>query len=107
MDFENIINLNAKNFKMQFCGLLNTFYSNYIKNFLNKLGAGLLKVTHHTGEWTLIFILISLAMTPLRNNTNLLFWLKYRRMFGLFVFYASLHLFTYVGLDYRFDLDQY
>ena len=78
-----------------------------LKIFLNKLGAEPVKeVTHHTGEWTLIFILISLAMTPLRNITNLLFWLKYRRMFGLFAFfYASLHLFTYVGLDYRFDLD--
>ena len=74
--YENITNLNAKNFQAcSFCGMLNTFYSNYIKNFFNKLGAEPVKeVTHHTGEWTLIFILISLAMTPLRNITNLLFW---------------------------------
>ena len=73
-----------------------------LKIFFNKLGAEPVKeVTHHTGEWTLIFILISLAMTPLRNITNLLFWVKYRRMFGLFAFfYASLHLLTYIGLDY-------
>ena len=75
--------------------------------FFNKLGAEPVKeVTHHTGNWTLRFILISLAMTPLRNITNSLVWTRYRRMFGLFAFfYASLHLLTYVGLDYRFNLD--
>ena len=73
--------------------------------FFNKLGAEPVKeVTHHTGNWTLRFILISLAMTPFRNITNSLVWTRYRRMFGLFAFfYASLHLLTYVGLDYRFD----
>ena len=75
--------------------------------FFNKLGAEPVKeVTHHTGNWTLRFILISLAMTPLRNITNSLVWTRYRRMFGLFAFfYASLHLLTYVGLDYRFNLN--
>ena len=75
--------------------------------FFNKLGAEPVKeVTHHTGNWTLRFILISLAMTPLRNITNSLVWTRCRRMFGLFAFfYASLHLLTYVGLDYRFNLD--
>ena len=37
--------------------------------------------------------------------TNFNFWIKIRRMLGLFVFfYASLHLLTYVGIDYRFSL---
>ena len=47
--------------------------------FFNKLGAEPVKeVTHHTGNWTLRFILISLAMTPLRNITNSLVWTRYR-----------------------------
>ena len=62
-------------------------------------------ITHHTGKWTLYFIVITLAMTPLQKITKLNFWIRYRRMFGLFIFfYASIHLMTYVGLDYRFDL---
>jgi len=43
-------------------------------------------------------------MSPLKKLTNLNFWVKGRRMLGLFVFfYASLHLLTYVGIDYRFS----
>ena len=59
---------------------------------------------NHFGEWTLIFICLTLAMSPLKRITNLSFWIKFRRMLGLFVFfYATIHLLTYVGLDYRFD----
>jgi sulfoxide reductase heme-binding subunit YedZ len=43
-------------------------------------------------------------MTPLKRLTNLTMWVSFRRMLGLFVFfYASLHLLTYVGIDYRFN----
>jgi sulfoxide reductase heme-binding subunit YedZ len=72
----------------------------------NQLGPEPIKdITHHTGKWTLYFIVITLAMTPLKNITKLNIWANYRRMFGLFIFfYASVHLMTYVGLDYRFDL---
>ena len=43
-------------------------------------------------------------MSPLKRLTNLSVWIKFRRMFGLFVFfYATIHLLTYVGIDYRFD----
>ena len=43
-------------------------------------------------------------MSPLKKITKLPIWIKFRRMLGLFVFfYATLHLLTYVGLDYRFD----
>ena len=75
------------------------------KIFFNKLGPEPVKeITHFTGEWTLIFICLTLAMSPLKKLTNLNFWVKGRRMLGLFVFfYASLHLFTYVGIDYRFS----
>ena len=75
------------------------------KIFFNKLGPEPVKeITHFTGEWTLIFICLTLAMSPLKKLTNLNFWVKERRMLGLFVFfYASLHLLTYVGIDYRFS----
>jgi sulfoxide reductase heme-binding subunit YedZ len=44
-------------------------------------------------------------MTPLKRLTNLNIWISFRRMLGLFVFfYASLHLLTYIGIDYRFNL---
>ena len=73
--------------------------------FNNKLGAEPVdKIINHFGEWTLIFIFLTLSMSPLKKITNSTIWIKYRRMLGLFVFfYASIHLLSYVGLDYRFD----
>ena len=75
------------------------------KIYFNKLGPEPVKeITHHTGEWTLIFICLTLAMSPLKRLTNLSIWIKFRRMLGLFVFfYATIHLLTYVGIDYRFN----
>ena len=75
------------------------------KIFFNKLGPEPVKeITHFTGEWTLIFICLTLSMSPLKKLTNINYWVKVRRMFGLFVFfYASMHLLTYVGIDYRFS----
>ena len=64
------------------------------------------RVINHFGEWTLIFILLTLSMTPLKRITKSVEWIKFRRMLGLFsFFYASIHMLTYVGLDYRFDFD--
>jgi sulfoxide reductase heme-binding subunit YedZ len=46
-------------------------------------------------------------MSPLKRFTNLVIWIKFRRMLGLFVFfYATIHLMTYVIIDYRFDWQQ-
>ena len=75
------------------------------KIFLNKLGPEPVKeITHFTGEWTLVFICLTLSISPLKRFTNLIIWTSFRRMLGLFVFfYATLHLLTYIGLDYRFD----
>jgi len=75
------------------------------KIFFNKLGPEPVKeITHFTGEWALIFICLTLSMSPLKKLTNLNYWVKVRRMLGLFVFfYASLHLLTYIGIDYRFS----
>ena len=75
--------------------------------FYNKLGPEPVdRIINHFGEWTLIFILLTLSMTPLRKITKSLEWIKFRRMLGLFAFfYASIHMLSYVGLDYRFDFD--
>ncbi|MDA9717537.1 sulfoxide reductase heme-binding subunit YedZ [Candidatus Pelagibacter sp.] len=80
-------------------------YSIIYQIFYNKLGAEPVdKIINHFGEWTLIFIFLTLSISPLKKITNSTIWIKYRRMLGLFVFfYASIHLLSYVGLDYRFD----
>lgn len=77
------------------------------KILFNELGPEPVKeITHHTGEWTLIFIVLTLTMTPLKIITNLSIWISFRRMLGLFVFfYATLHMLTYVIIDYRLDFD--
>jgi sulfoxide reductase heme-binding subunit YedZ len=65
------------------------------------LGADPVKMLLHTcGRWTLNFLMITLCMTPLRDLTRSVFWLKFRRMFGLFsLFYAVLHFSIYLLLD--------
>ena len=64
------------------------------------------RVINHFGEWTLIFIILTLSISPLRKITNSIEWIKFRRMVGLFTFaYASMHMLSYVGLDYRFDFE--
>lgn len=63
------------------------------------------KITHQTGLWTLVFLLVTLAITPLRRITGINWVIQYRRMLGLFAFfYGCLHLTTYVWLDQFFDL---
>ena len=60
---------------------------------------------HRLGIWGLNFLLITLAVTPLRQITGQAWLLRFRRMFGLFAFfYVSLHFLVYAGLDQRFDL---
>lgn len=69
------------------------------------LGANPIEViTHSTGLWTLTFLMITLAITPLRKLAGVPGLIKFRRMLGLFAFfYGSLHLLTYVWLDKFFD----
>jgi sulfoxide reductase heme-binding subunit YedZ len=60
-------------------------------------------IERHFGKWTLIFLCLTLSMTPLRKLTKISIWLSYRRMLGLFTFfYATIHLLTYLGVDYYF-----
>jgi sulfoxide reductase heme-binding subunit YedZ len=65
------------------------------------LGADPVKyMLHACGLWALRFLFITLCMTPLRDVTHSVFWLRFRRMLGLFAFfYVLLHLTVYVVLD--------
>jgi methionine sulfoxide reductase heme-binding subunit len=61
-------------------------------------------ITHTTGDWTLRFLIITLAVTPLRKILRLPQLIRFRRMLGLFAFfYACLHFSTWIGLDKFFD----
>ncbi len=60
-------------------------------------------ITWETGVWTLRFLLITLAVTPVRRLTGWNGLIRFRRMLGLFAFfYGALHLTTYVWLDQFF-----
>jgi sulfoxide reductase heme-binding subunit YedZ len=62
-------------------------------------------ITHSTGDWTLRFLVITLAITPLRKLSGRAELIRFRRMLGLFAFfYGCLHLLTYVWLDKFFDV---
>ncbi|MBR9988283.1 MAG: sulfoxide reductase heme-binding subunit YedZ, partial [Gemmatimonadetes bacterium] len=61
-------------------------------------------ITLHTGFWTLVLIMATLAVTPLRRITGWNRIIQIRRPLGLFAFfYALLHFLTYVALDLFFD----
>ncbi len=72
----------------------------------DRLGANPIEfITRSTGTWTLIFLLITLSVTPLRRLSGWHSLIKLRRMLGLFAFfYSCLHFTTYIWLDQFFDL---
>jgi sulfoxide reductase heme-binding subunit YedZ len=74
--------------------------------FRQDLGANPIEfITHRTGDWTLRFLFITLAVTPLRKLLGVPDLIRFRRMLGLFAFfYGSMHLMTYLWLDKFFDL---
>ncbi len=76
--------------------------------FHDGLGANPIEfITHATGDWTLRFLLITLAITPVRKLTGWQQLIVYRRMLGLFAFfYGCLHFTTYIWLDKFFDLEE-
>ena len=76
-----------------------------VDGYRDRLGANPIEViTHSTGTWTLVFLLITLGVTPLRRITGINALIKLRRMLGLFAFfYACLHFVTYFWLDQFFD----
>ncbi len=74
--------------------------------FSDQLGANPIElITRSLGTWTLVFLLITLTITPLRKLSGWTWLIKLRRMAGLFAFfYATLHFITYIWLDQFFDL---
>jgi sulfoxide reductase heme-binding subunit YedZ len=59
-------------------------------------------IEHFLGLWALRFLVLGLAVTPLRQVTGQAVLLRFRRMLGLYAFfYATLHLAAYVVLDLR------
>ena len=77
--------------------LFDTFTGNLSANPLED-------IRDRTGIWTLRFLMITLAVTPLRRLTGWNNVIRFRRMFGLFgFFYGFVHLATYVWLDQYFD----
>jgi sulfoxide reductase heme-binding subunit YedZ len=74
--------------------------------FLDRLGANPIEfVTRNTGDWTLYFLCMTLAVTPLRRLAKWNWLLKLRRMLGLYAFfYALLHFTTFLWFDHYFDV---
>jgi sulfoxide reductase heme-binding subunit YedZ len=74
--------------------------------YSDQLGANPIEfITRSLGTWTLVFLLITLSITPLRKLSGWSWLIKLRRMAGLFAFfYALLHFITYIWLDQFFDL---
>jgi sulfoxide reductase heme-binding subunit YedZ len=72
----------------------------------NGLGANPAEaLTRGTGDWTLRFLCLTLAVTPLRQITGWGVMARWRRMLGLFgFFYALLHFLCYAWLDMGFDV---
>jgi methionine sulfoxide reductase heme-binding subunit len=71
----------------------------------NALGANPVEfITRSTGTWTLVFLCLTLTITPLRKLLGWPWLLRLRRMLGLFAFfYVLLHFTTYIWLDVFFD----
>jgi sulfoxide reductase heme-binding subunit YedZ len=69
----------------------------------NALGADpVAEIEHRLGLWALRFLMLTLAITPLRQLTGWAVLVRFRRMLGLYTFaYASLHFAAYLGLDLR------
>ena len=79
-----------------------------VATFTDGLGANPVEfITRNTGDWTLYFLCITLAVTPLRRLTNWVWLVRLRRMEGLFAFfYASLHFTTFLWFDHAFDVSE-
>lgn len=73
--------------------------------FTGGLGANPIEfITLRTGFWTLVLLMVTLAVTPVRRVTGWNRIIQFRRLLGLFAFfYAALHFMTYVALDLFFD----
>ena len=75
------------------------------RGFSGDLGANPIEaINRFLGDWALRFLLIALAVTPLRGIFGLNELARFRRMLGLYAFaYVSLHLTNYIAVDQFFD----
>jgi sulfoxide reductase heme-binding subunit YedZ len=85
-----------------FAWLLHLFTSNSLSNYADPINY----ITHFTGDWTLNFLFLTLAITPIRRlSPTLAFLIRFRRLLGLYAFfYATLHLSTYIFLFSGYDI---
>lgn len=76
--------------------------------YTNNMGANPIEfIEHSTGLWALVFLLLSLAMTPVRLLTKQVWVVQVRRLLGLWMFFfATLHVVTYIWLDFAFLWDE-
>jgi sulfoxide reductase heme-binding subunit YedZ len=76
--------------------------------FIGGLGANPVEfVLRWLGTWTLVALLATLSITPLRWVTGWAWLIRLRRMLGLYVFfYGTLHVTSYVWIDHFFDWPQ-
>jgi sulfoxide reductase heme-binding subunit YedZ len=74
--------------------------------YIGRLGANPVEtIEHTTGDWGLYFLLITLAITPLRRYTGLNDLIRLRRMLGLYCFfYVLMHFSAWLVFDHFFDL---
>lgn len=73
--------------------------------FENQLTANPIEfITRSTGTWALVFLCVTLTISPIHHYLPRFRLIQLRRMFGLFVFfYACLHVFTWIGIDHQGD----
>lgn len=74
--------------------------------FNNQLTANPIEeITRRTGKYTLVMLILTLSCTPVKILFGCNEITKLRRLLGLYsFFFATLHFFTFIGLDYAFDL---
>ncbi|WP_151449207.1 sulfite oxidase heme-binding subunit YedZ [Lacisediminimonas profundi] len=91
-----------------FAAALLPFLRLVVFTLTDRLGANPIEfITRNTGDWTLYFLCITLAVTPLRRLTNWPWLIRLRRMLGLYAFfYACLHFLTFLWFDHFFDLQE-
>ena len=107
-----IFNPGAAQFKLikaaLFAAALLPFLRLVLFTATDRLGANPIEfITRNTGDWTLYFLCLVLAVTPLRRISKWNWLIKLRRMLGLFMFfYASLHFTTFLWFDHFFDVSE-
>lgn len=75
---------------------------------VDDLGANPIEtINRYTGDWTLRFLLITLAVTPMRRIFGWTVPMRFRRMLGLFAFfYVCMHFLSYAWLDQFFRIEE-